>query len=66
VIVGRRASTSRRTDLAFRCPPQAIWDRLDGHPKRSPEHEPSPRAALHDRRVVRLGAGIGPAANPVA
>jgi len=53
-IVGWRASTSLRTDLALDALEQAIWDRLDGHSDRLIHHSDRGVQYLSIRYTERL------------
>ena len=65
-IVGWRASTSLRTDLALDALEQAIWDRLDGDPQRLVHHSDAGSQYLSIRYTERLAeAGIEPSVGSV-
>ena len=65
-IVGWRASTSLRTDLALDALEQAIWDRLDHHPQSLVHHSDAGVQYLSIRYTERLAdAGIEPSVGSV-
>ncbi len=65
-IVGWRASTSLRTDLALDALEQAIWDRLDDDPQRLVHHSDAGSQYLSIRYTERLAeAGIEPSVGSV-
>jgi len=65
-IVGWRAATSLRTDLALDALEQAIWDRLDGDPQRLVHHSDAGSQYLSIRYTERLAeAGIEPSVGSV-
>jgi transposase InsO family protein len=65
-IVGWRASTSLRTDLALDALEQAIWDRLETNPNRLVHHSDRGSQYLSIRYTERLAeAGIEPSVGSV-